>query len=94
MTQVSFQLPDDLHRFVQQSVQSGGYRTMDEFFISLLSHFKAQAEAPLTAADELKLERLRRDIQIGIDQLDRGEGKEMNWDAFLAERHRALAATR
>jgi hypothetical protein len=46
----------------------------------------------LSEADKIKLEALRRDIQAAADSLDRGEGHEMDWDAFLAERHRAYAA--
>ena len=42
-------------------------------------------------AEQTKLESLRRDIQVGVDQLDRGEGSEMDWDAFFSDRHRAYA---
>jgi len=46
----------------------------------------------LSETDKIKLEALRRDIQAAADSLDRGEGQEMDWDAFLAERHSAYAA--
>ena len=46
----------------------------------------------LSEADKVKLEALRQDIQAAADSLDRGEGHELDWDAFLAERHRAHAA--
>lgn len=46
----------------------------------------------LSEADKIKLESLRRDIQLAADSLDRGEGSEMNWDEFFADRHRAYAA--
>ena len=46
----------------------------------------------LSATEHAKLEALRQDIQIAAEQLDRGEGKEIDWDAFLSERHRAYAA--
>lgn len=45
----------------------------------------------LSDADQAKLVALRHDIQLGIDSLDRGEGREIDWDAFLAERHAAHA---
>ncbi|MEZ5387551.1 MAG: hypothetical protein R3F13_18730 [Prosthecobacter sp.] len=45
----------------------------------------------LSEADKLKLEALRRDIQVGVEQLDRGEGIEIDWDAKLAELHRSRA---
>jgi hypothetical protein len=35
-----------------------------------------------------KLEALRADIQIGIDELDAGLGRELDIEEFLAERHR------
>jgi antitoxin ParD1/3/4 len=91
MTQVAIQLPDELSQFVNQSVRSGGFHNADEFFISVVSMYKDQVEEGLSEADQTKLESLRRDIQVGIDQLDRGEGSEMNWDEFFAQRHRAYA---
>lgn len=37
--------------------------------------------------DRIKLQRLRRDIQVGIDQLDRGEYvSDFDVELFLAER--------
>lgn len=48
--------------------------------------------AELTEADRAKIEALRQDVQHAADQLDRGEGSEMDWEAFLTERHRAHAA--
>ena len=91
MTQVAIQLPDELSQFVNQSVRSGGFHNADEFFISVVSMYKDQVEEGLSEANQAKLESLRRDIQVGIDQLDRGEGSEMNWDEFFAQRHSAYA---
>jgi antitoxin ParD1/3/4 len=91
MSTVAIQLPDELTQFVNQSVRSGGFHTTDEFFISVVSMYKDQVEESLSEADQVKLESLRRDLQIGIDQLDRGEGSEMDWDEFFADRHRAYA---
>lgn len=95
MTQVAIQLPEELNRFVQKSVESGAYHNTDEFFVSVLAIFKEQIESPLTAQDETKLATLRSDIQLAVDQVGRGEvirGFEM--EDFLAERHRAFAARR
>ncbi len=91
MTQVAIQLPDELSQFVNQSVSSGGFHNADEFFISIVSMYKDQVEERLSETDEVKLESLRRDMQHAADQLDRGEGSEMNWDEFFADRHRAYA---
>ncbi len=91
MIQVAIQLPDELSQFVNQSVRSGGFHNADEFFISVVSMYKDQVEECLSEADQTKLETLRRDIQVGIDQLDRGEASEMNWDEFFAQSHRSYA---
>lgn len=89
MTRVAIQLPDELNQFVNKSVQAGDFSNADEFFISVVSMYKDQVEEGLSEAEQTKLESLRRDIQVGVDQLDRGEGSEMDWDAFFADRHRA-----
>lgn len=92
MTQVAIQLPDELTQFVNQSVRSGGFHSADEFFISVVSMYKDQVEERLSESDQVKLENLRRDIQIGIDQLDRGESIEIDWDEKMARLHLEHAA--
>lgn len=90
MPQVAVQLPDDLNHFVQKSVESGVYHDADEFFASMIATFKEQVEAPLTAEEEAKLAALRADIQLAVDQADRGEViRGFDVAEFLAERHRA-----
>ena len=85
MTEVPIQLPDEL----DQSVRSGAYHDADKFFVSVLSNFKELVEAPFSEVGQTKLAGLRRDVQHAADQLDRGEGvSNLDWDAFLAERHR------
>lgn len=92
MTQVAIQLPDELSQFVNRSVAEGAYSNADELFINVLSIYKDQVEERLSESDQAKLESLRSDIQAGIDQLDRGEGIEIDWNEFRAERHREHAA--
>ncbi|MES2466839.1 MAG: hypothetical protein V4675_06030 [Verrucomicrobiota bacterium] len=93
MTEVAIQLPDELSQFVNDAVQSGGYRTADELFVSVLSIYREQVEASRTEDAQSKLADLRRDVQVAVVQLDRGEGiRDRDWDARLAERHRAYAA--
>jgi hypothetical protein len=43
----------------------------------------------LIHSDQMKLEALRRDLQKAADQLDRGEGVEIDWAAKRASRHQA-----
>ena len=91
MIQVAVQLPDDLSRFVEQSIASGAYHNTDEFFVSVLAHLKEQEESELSVEEERRLSSLRGEIQLGVNQLDNGESvKNLDWDAFLAERHRNL----
>jgi Arc/MetJ-type ribon-helix-helix transcriptional regulator len=90
MTQVAIQLPDELSQFVNKSVQTGEYPSADEFFINVVSIYKDQVEERRSESDQAKFESLRRDIQHAADQLDRGEGREMDWDQFFAERHRTF----
>ena len=92
MTQVAIQLPDELSQFVNKSVQAGEYHNADEFFINVLSIYKDQVEERLSEADEAKLAALRADIQIAVDQAERGDViRNFDVKEFLAERHAAFA---
>ena len=89
MTQVAIQLPDDLSKFVEETVQAGGYPSTDDFFISVVSMYKDQVEVRLSEADEAKLAALRTDIQTAVEQADRSEViRDFQMDDFLAARHR------
>lgn len=91
MTQVAIQLPDELSQFVNRTVQTDGYHNADEFFINVVSMYKDQVEERLSEADEAKLAALRADIQIAVDQADRGEViRNFDVKEFLAERHAAF----
>ena len=95
MSSLAIQLPDDLSQFVAASVQSGDYQDADAFFVSLLTTFKEQVEAPLSEAESTKLAALRADIQHAVDQADRGEVVQgFDVTSFLAERHREHASGR
>ena len=94
MTQVAFQLPDDLGQFVQSTVRSGGFHDASEFFTSIVATLKEQAESPLTREEELKLASLKADIQHAVEQAERGEViSDFSMEAFLQERHREHSAT-
>ncbi|MBK8037316.1 MAG: hypothetical protein IPK22_09305 [Verrucomicrobiaceae bacterium] len=70
------------------------FADLQEEYPLLIAHVEESAPdlSNLSEADRIKLESLRQDIQAAADSLDRGEGREMDWDAFLEERHRAYAA--
>jgi len=71
------QLSGKAAEIVQEKLASGIYADAAEFV----------SEAILRAEelDKLKLERLRQELQIGIDQLDRGEGRPLDIDRINRE---------
>ncbi len=84
-------LPPELQAFVEQQIAHGEYasfREMVQESIRFLKH--------LSDVRENRLEALRRDIQVGIDQLDRGEGIEFTDDHVekVKQRGREILAAR
>ena len=68
-------IPSDLEQFVQQQVATGQYHSQEEVVVAglqILREVKSRQAA------------LREDIQVGIDQLDRGEGIELSQDELRA----------
>ena len=65
-------LPPDLTRFVEERVEAGDYASAEDVLREGVKLLKFEREA--------KLERLRAAIQIGLDELDRGEGVDVAWD--------------
>ncbi len=63
---MQIQLSGKAEEFVKAQLISGGYPDATTFVSAVL----LRAEE----FDRLKLERLRREIQLGLDELDRGEG--------------------
>ena len=68
-------IPSDLEQFVQQQVATGQYHSQDEVVI-----------AGLQILREVKCRQatLREQVQVGIDQLDRGEGIELDQNELRA----------
>ena len=58
-------IPSDLEQFVQQQLATGEYRSQDEVVVAGLQVLR---EVKRRQAE------FRQDVQIGIEQLDRGEG--------------------
>ena len=58
-------LPDDLRKFVQDEVASGRFQSTEDVICEALRRLREH---------ERQLDELRAELQIGIDQLDRGEG--------------------
>ena len=78
--------------FVDHVVGGDGYSTGSEFIISLLYREKTLRETELSPEELAKLQCLRTEIQVGVDQLNRGEFEEFDADDLIARGHAKLAA--
>jgi antitoxin ParD1/3/4 len=68
-------IPSDLEQFVNEQVAAGEYRSQDEVVVAglqILREVKRRQAA------------FREQVQVGIDQLDRGEGIELSQDELRA----------
>ena len=64
-TTLHISLPEALKEFALKRVEDGAYSNPSDYVRTLI---RADRER------QQKLEALRRDLQVGIDELDRGEG--------------------
>ena len=64
-TTLNISLPEALKEHVRKRVADGGFSNASDFVRALIRLDKEQQE---------KLAALRRDIAVGLDQLERGEG--------------------
>lgn len=80
-------LPSELEELVNAQVRSGQYDSVGEVIREGLRLLEEQ-----DILRQIKLERLRRDIQIGLDAESRGEVAPLDVEAILAEGRRLLAA--
>lgn len=76
-------LPDALKQHIEDAVQAGEYASPSDYVRTLIRHDR-ERQAELSA--------LRADLRLGIDQLDRGEGRPAD-EVFarLKARGKALA---
>ena len=63
-------LNPDLEKFIQDQVRNGAYGSVDEVISAGLTLLQRDPDADRSPEE---LEDLRREIQIGVDQADRGE---------------------
>ena len=77
-------LTDRLEAWVREKVDSGLYNNASEVVRETL---RAKMKAEMSEAE--KLEILRAEIQLGLDQLDRGETETLTLDQLKAELHAA-----
>lgn len=83
-------LTPELEQFVHGKVQSGLYHTASEVIREGLRLLMEREETR-----RLELAALRRDIQVGIDQADRGEGTPVDraWAEDVKQRGRKRLAS-
>jgi antitoxin ParD1/3/4 len=80
-------LQSDLEQFVAEKVKSGQYASADAVLNSAVSLLREQET--LSAED---IAQLKRDIAVGIEQLERGESAPWDVEAIKTEGRRILAA--
>lgn len=89
MTTLSITLRDEDQRFIEAAVKSGRYVSESEAIADALAELRAREEVRNARIADLKAK-----VQIGLDQLDRGEGEEWSSADIKAEGRAALAARR
>ena len=81
-------LTPELEAMVAEKVKSGLYNSASEVVREGLRLVREQDQLR-----EIRLNELRAEIQIGIDQADRGESKPLDIEALKAEARRRLETT-
>ena len=79
----------ELEEFVNEKVRTGLYNSASEVIREGLRLLKEQDELK-----RIRLDALRRDIQKGIDSLDKGKGTPLDVEAIKAEGRKRLAQRR
>lgn len=93
MTAVVEKIRQEIDRLAPEDAQELFANLQHDYSIRLVPREETALKIEeLSMADQAKITALRQDIQLGVASLDRGEGHEIDWDAFLAERHSAHAA--
>ena len=87
MTTRSITLRDEHENVIQEALKSGRFLSESDVVAEALSEFQVHEEIRRAKFAELKAK-----IQVGIDQLNRGETVELNLEDFLAARHAEYAA--
>jgi len=77
-------LTPELDRFVAEKVQSGFYSSVGEVIREGLRLLKQQDDLRF-----LRVEQLKREIAVGIEQLDKGEGRTFDSASALTEHIKA-----
>lgn len=79
-------LPSDLQAFVQAQVDCGAYATHKEVVREALSLLRERHEIR-----EMRLQKLRADLQIGLDQVTTGDVEPLRMDQIKENVRRRMA---
>jgi antitoxin ParD1/3/4 len=82
---MQIQLSEKAQSVLNKKIASGFYSNVGEYLSTLILRADEY--------DRLKLERLRTELQIGIDELDRGEGVPFSRDEITKEIETELGYT-
>lgn len=77
---MNISLTFELESFVKSKVETGMYRSASEVVREALRLLEEQDEI-----QSMKLEALRRDVNQGLDSLERGQGKPLDLEAIKAK---------
>lgn len=80
-------LPPELLEFVHIKMRTGEYATENEVLCEALTFLRERDQVRAN-----RLQQLRREIQVGIDQFDRGESKLFDVQDIKAEVRKRLGA--
>lgn len=83
----SLPLPPDLIEFVRVKMTTGEYASESEVVCEALTFLRERDHARAA-----RLKELQREIQIGVDQLDRGDSKPFDAKEIKTEVRKRLAA--
>lgn len=82
---VSLMLPPELREFVNSQINDGTFGSEDEVLVNALYLLRER-----TLSRDQRLAELRAAVKIGLEELDRGEGKPWNKEEVWAEVQRRL----
>ena len=87
MTTIAVTLREDHQKFIEAAVKSGRYVSENEVVAAAIAELKMQEELR-----QSRIAELRKEVQIGLDQLDRGEGVEWDMEAIRKKGEALLRA--
>jgi antitoxin ParD1/3/4 len=87
-------LQPELKAFVDEKVRVGDHVTVDDVINYALHVLREQERQEREDFDPQALEELRRQVDVGLAELERGEGSEWDAEEIKAEGRRLLAAER